>query len=70
LEAPASIIVDEIISQGFNKMRDTAEMIQKVSGTIYNWADEVINSINKEKILKEMTKVFRMSIQIINNVQH
>jgi hypothetical protein len=38
------MIIDQIIRQGFQEMREPEEMIQKISGTIYNWADEVINT--------------------------
>jgi hypothetical protein len=37
-------MIDRIISKGFQEMRDPSEMIQKVSGTIYHWQDELINS--------------------------
>ena len=61
-------MVDRIISHGFQDMREPAEMIQKVSGTIYNWADEVINTEDGDTVHEEMTKVFRMAINIMNNV--
>ena len=41
-------------------------MVQKVSGSIYNWADEVINTNDGDTVLNEMTKVFRMAINIMN----
>jgi hypothetical protein len=63
-------MIDRIISKGFQDIRDPAEMIQKVSGTMYHWADEVINTKDGDTVLMEMTKVFRMAINIMNNVQH
>jgi hypothetical protein len=50
-------------------MRDPPEMNQKVSGTIYHWADEVINAQDEETGLKEITNVFSLAINIINNLQ-
>lgn len=41
-------------------------MMQKVSGTIYIWADEVINTNDGDTVLNEMTKFFRMAISIMN----
>jgi hypothetical protein len=61
-------MVERIVREGFQGMREPAEMEQKVSGTIYNWADEVINTKDGDTVLYEMTKVFRMAVNIMNKV--
>jgi hypothetical protein len=45
-------------------------MMQKITGTIYNWADEVINTQDSNTVLQEMTKLFRMAINIMNKFRY
>jgi hypothetical protein len=45
-------------------------MMQNISGTIYNWADEVITTKDGKTVLHEMIKLFRMAIKFMNKFRY
>ena len=43
------------------------EVTQKMCGTFYFWADNLLRTENCFKIINEMSKVFKMAIKIMND---
>ena len=43
------------------------EVAQKICGTFYFWADNLLRTENCYKIINEMSKVFKMTIKIMND---